>query len=122
MIEERDKGCRVPGCERKRWLHVHHVEHWEDGGTTDTANLIALCQHRHRLHHRGGLGIAGNADDVDGIVFTDHRGNELAGCGRPRPPGDRPLPAGNWSHPTGERLDPYYVYFNEPLRDPVTTW
>jgi len=31
-IEERDGGCRVPGCERTRWLHVHHVRHREDGG------------------------------------------------------------------------------------------
>lgn len=25
VIEERDRGCRVPGCDRSRWLHVHHV-------------------------------------------------------------------------------------------------
>ncbi|MGH9263943.1 MAG: DUF222 domain-containing protein [Acidimicrobiales bacterium] len=43
VIEERDRGCRVPGCDRSRWLHVHHITHWEDGGATDTANLIALC-------------------------------------------------------------------------------
>ncbi len=39
-IEERDGGCRVPGCDRDKWLHVHHVVHWEDGGTTDTTNLV----------------------------------------------------------------------------------
>ncbi|MDQ4131754.1 MAG: HNH endonuclease [Actinomycetota bacterium] len=49
-------GCRVPGCDRKRWLHVHHLRHWEDGGTTDTANLLALCQLHHRLHHRDDRG------------------------------------------------------------------
>ncbi len=43
IIEERDGACRVPGCERSRWLQVHHVIHWEDGGATDTANLVALC-------------------------------------------------------------------------------
>ncbi|MDQ6798093.1 MAG: HNH endonuclease, partial [Actinomycetota bacterium] len=42
-IEERDGGCRVPGCDRTRWLHVHHVVHWEDGGATDTSNLMSLC-------------------------------------------------------------------------------
>jgi len=23
-----------------KWLHVHHVVHWEDGGATDTSNLV----------------------------------------------------------------------------------
>lgn len=27
VIEERDRGCRVPGCERSRWLHIHHILH-----------------------------------------------------------------------------------------------
>ncbi|MDQ6726045.1 MAG: HNH endonuclease, partial [Actinomycetota bacterium] len=40
VIEDRDRGCRVPGCDRSRWLHVHHIEHWEDGGTSDTPNLL----------------------------------------------------------------------------------
>jgi hypothetical protein len=31
FIEQRDGGCRVPGCEQKRWLHIHHLVHWEDG-------------------------------------------------------------------------------------------
>jgi hypothetical protein len=25
VVEDRDRGCRVPGCERSRWLHVHHL-------------------------------------------------------------------------------------------------
>ncbi|HSH59229.1 MAG TPA: DUF222 domain-containing protein [Acidimicrobiales bacterium] len=53
-IEERDGACRVPGCERSRWLQVHHVTHWEDGGATDTANLVALCSLcgiPHKLHY-----------------------------------------------------------------------
>ena len=118
LIEDRDRGCRVPGCDRRRWLHVHHVAHWEDGGTTDTANLMALCQHHHRLHHRGGLGITGNADEPDGVVFTDARGRRLASCGRPVPPGDNPLAAGNYTHPSGEGLDPHSVYFNEARTSP----
>lgn len=50
-------------AERTRWLQVHHVTHWEDGGATDTANLLALCSKHHRLHHLGKLGITGDADD-----------------------------------------------------------
>jgi len=122
VVEDRDRGCRVPGCERKRWLHVHHVVHWEDNGPTDTANLLALCGAHHRLHHRGRLGITGDADRIDGIVFADHRGRVLASNGRPVPPGDPPLvaagrlgiPEGAWDHPLGERIDSRWVYFNEP--------
>jgi hypothetical protein len=119
VIEDRDGGCRVPGCDRRRWLHVHHIRHWQDGGGTDTANLVALCQFHHRLHHRGGLGISGDADDPDGVVFADERGRPLAACGRPVPPGDRPWPTGSWVHPTGERYDAAWVYFDEPEPSPA---
>ena len=43
IIEHRDGGCRVPGCDRVRWLHIHHLHHWMDGGRTDPDNLFALC-------------------------------------------------------------------------------
>jgi len=116
-IEERDGGCRVPGCARTRWLHVHHIRHWEDGGTTDTANLVALCGRHHRLHHRGQLGIEGDADRPDGIAFTDARGRPLAPSGTPTPP-TGPLPTGNWAHPTGERLDDRWIDFATPPATP----
>ncbi len=112
-VEDRDGGCRVPGCERARWLQIHHVVHWEDGGATDTANLVALCSTHHRLHHLGRLGIEGDADEPDGLVFTDRRGRRLTGCGRPAPPGQLGI-AGTWVPPSGERLDTRWVYFNEP--------
>ncbi len=112
-IEERDGGCRVPGCDHDKWLHVHHIHHWEDGGPTDTGNLIALCSRHHRLHHRGQLGISGNADEPDGITFTDVRGRPLASVGRPVPPTE-PATLGNWVHPTGEHLDDDCVVFSPP--------
>jgi len=94
---------------------VHHIVHWSDGGATDTPKLLALCQFHHRLHHRGRLGIAGDADEVDGVVFTDERGRRMAGCGRPTPPPpDQPLPGGNWVPPAREPLEPWAIYFNEP--------
>jgi hypothetical protein len=113
-VEDRDGGCRVPGCDRDRRLHVHHITHWQDGGATDTANLITLCAHHHRLHHRGRLGIEGDGDEPDGVVFTDENGRRLDACSHPTPPGDRPPPPGHWVPPPGERLDPWAVYFNEP--------
>jgi len=118
-IEERDGGCRVPGCERTRWLHVHHIVHWEDGGATDTANLLALCGRHHRLHHRGQLGISGDGNRPDGIAFTDARGRPLAPSGRPRPPTEPPQ-TGTWTHPTGERLDDRWIDFARPPDAPAT--
>ena len=59
MIERRDQGCVHPLCNRRRWLHIHHLQHWADGGLTIPANL-ALPVHappprapRRPLQHRG---------------------------------------------------------------------
>lgn len=118
VIQERDRGCRVPGCDRSRWLHVHHIVHWEDGGATDTSNLVSLCPAHHRLHHRGGLGITGDAEAPEALVVTDARGRRLTGSGRPAPPGRPVMVAarsrgldGTWVPPAGERLDPRWVEF-----------
>jgi hypothetical protein len=116
-VEQRDGGCRVPGCERRRWLQVHHIAHWEDGGRTDTPNLVALCSKHHRLHHRGLLGISGDADDPDGLSFVDSRGRRLTGSGRPAPPEALTLTA-TYTHLTGERLDPACVWFRPPPGTP----
>ena len=43
LVEHRDGGCRVPGCGRRRGLHVHHLVHHGDGGLTVPANLCCLC-------------------------------------------------------------------------------
>ncbi|MGI8984166.1 MAG: hypothetical protein ACR2HM_06485, partial [Acidimicrobiales bacterium] len=94
---------------------------WEDGGPSDTDNLMALCHRHHRLHHLGRLGIEGNADEPDGIRFSDERGRPLDATGRPVVPGrafttaarDLGIAAGAWSHPSGERFDPRWVHLNE---------
>jgi hypothetical protein len=122
VVEDRDRGCRVPGCDRQRWLHIHHVVHWEDGGPTDTSNLVAICPRHHRLHHLGQLGVAGDADRPDGLVFTDQRGQPLAGSGPPVPPtgplettaSDLGIRPAGWRHPTGERLDARWIILRDP--------
>ncbi len=112
----RDQGCRVPGCGATHHLEVHHIVHWEDGGSTDTWNLIALCPRHHRLHHRGKLGISGNADEADGIRFTRANGQPLEASGaRPKPPGaPPPPPQGIYEPPLGERLRLADVFFRNP--------
>lgn len=116
IVVLRDQGCRVPGCTATHHLEVHHIVHWEDGGPTDTWNLVALCPHHHRLHHRGELGISGNADDPDGLTFTRRNGQVLTSSGaRPKPPGAAPpTPAGAYEHPLGERVDMRWIHFRPP--------
>jgi hypothetical protein len=51
--------CQVPGCTMSRWVDVHHILHWEHGGTHDPHNLVTLCELHHSLHHDGVIRIAG---------------------------------------------------------------
>lgn len=57
-LNERDKGCRAPGCDRPpAWCDGHHVWHWIDGGETNLDNLVLLCRHHHSHVHKARLRI-----------------------------------------------------------------
>ncbi len=117
LIERRDHNiCRVPGCTSKLGLEVHHIIHWEHDGPTDTWNLTLICGHHHRMHHRGSLGITGNADQVDGIKFTNSHGRVIRQSGAaPNPPGEPPAPPPlPYEHPIGERLQLDMILFTPP--------
>ena len=125
LIERRDSGCcSVPGCTRTIGLDVHHITHWEHGGDTDTWNLLLVCSHHHRQHHRGRLGITGNADlprGVDGAVeFTDRTGRRILPSGATpiTPMGPIPPSAVRYEHPLGERLRPGSIHFAPPPSSP----
>ena len=49
------KRCRFPSCTRTRGLHAHHVRFWRDGGPTDLANLVLVCERHHTLVHEQGF-------------------------------------------------------------------
>jgi hypothetical protein len=53
-LQRRDRGCRFPGCENRRFVDAHHVDHWAQGGETTLHNLLLLCRHHHRAVHEGG--------------------------------------------------------------------
>jgi hypothetical protein len=55
------RRCRVPGCRRRGWLDVHHLEWISHGGRHLVSNLILLCRWHHVQHHDGKLLIAVNA-------------------------------------------------------------
>lgn len=73
LVLRRDHNmCQFPGCDSQRRLHIHHIEHWSNGGTTDLNNLIAICHQHHRTMHEGGWNITQN--DNDQIQFSDAKG------------------------------------------------
>lgn len=50
--------CAVPECGvRFDRCQIHHVDHWEQGGPTDLANMIPLCNKHHHAVHEGQLAV-----------------------------------------------------------------
>ena len=83
-LRRRDRGCRFPGCERRRFVDAHHVKHWADGGETSVDNLLLLCRRHHRAVHEGGYRVErGRGGD---LRFLGPWGGPLADVPRP-PPG-----------------------------------
>ena len=56
-LRKRDRGCRFPGCDHRRFVDAHHVKHWAKGGETTLENLVLLCRRHHRAVHEGGLSV-----------------------------------------------------------------
>ena len=49
----RDRGCRFPGCDRKKaWTDAHHITWWRRHGETKLDNLLLLCQRHHHMIHK----------------------------------------------------------------------
>ena len=77
-VRARDNNCcTFPGCNNRRFLHCHHVEHWSNGGDTSLDNLLLLCTKHHTLVHEGGFRIEKDFRDnwsffrPDGIAVPD---------------------------------------------------
>jgi hypothetical protein len=111
LVEDRDRGCVVPGCTQARWLEVHHLRHVEDGGETLPENLTVLCGRHHDDHHRGLLGITGDPTTRGGLVFTDRWGRDITRPPPTRPTGP-PTIAGGWVAPSGEPFDGRWFTWN----------
>jgi hypothetical protein len=73
------RRCRVPGCNRRRYVDVHHLVARADGGEHSRRNCITLCSTHHRLLHEGKLLITGNADAEP--VFLDAARQTVASFG-----------------------------------------
>jgi len=65
----RDRHCRYPGCRAPaRWCDVHHLVEWEEGGTTDLANLVLLCRRHHVAVHEGAKQLVRNHDGTCSVT------------------------------------------------------
>ena len=84
-LQARDRGCRFPGCENRRFVDAHHIRHWAKGGETGLDNLVLLCTRHHRFVHEAGYSLAALADG--NLEFRDPWGGLIAEVPRP-PPGD----------------------------------
>jgi hypothetical protein len=49
--------CVFPGCEARRFLTPHHVQHWVRTHATDEPNLVMVCWHHHLLVHEFGWSV-----------------------------------------------------------------
>ena len=53
-LEQRDKHCRFPVCNRDaRYADIDHTIPWEHGGRSVPENLAVLCRGHHTLKHHG---------------------------------------------------------------------
>jgi hypothetical protein len=113
-LRERDKHCRFPGCENRRWVDSHHIVHWARGGETSLENLVLLCRRHHRLVHEGAFSVARRPDGE--LVFRNPQGKRLVNSPKPAPGDHREVRRRNRTagleigaetilHGTGERMN-----------------
>jgi hypothetical protein len=107
LLTARDKGCRFPGCSNARYIDMHHIKHWANGGETRPSNLVSLCRFHHRAVHEGGFNV--EILDDGALRFINGRGEAvdhvLPGCSQPA--GDRArMPKGQFEDCwRGDRMD-----------------
>ena len=85
-LKRRDGGCRFPGCTCTRFVDVHHIRHWADGGETSMDNLVLLCRHHHRLVHEGGFHV--EKESGNQVRFENASGNVIPSNGETRSRGN----------------------------------
>ncbi len=91
-LDIRDGGCCFPGCDAPAsWCDAHHLNRWEDGGSTDLTNMLLLCRHHHGVVHRAGWSWLLDPDDGR-VRWITPNGTVLTSQRRRRPPDDTPLP------------------------------
>jgi hypothetical protein len=104
LLEARDKGCRFPGCCNARYIDMHHIKHWVNGGETRPSNLVSLCRFHHRAVHEGGFNV--EILDDGALRFVRPDGDPVVSVtpDEPGQAGDMPQATGQWRY-RGDRMD-----------------
>ncbi|MBE3200651.1 HNH endonuclease signature motif containing protein [Parafrankia sp. CH37] len=90
-VHARDHGtCQYPGCDHTRWLNIHHLTGWANGGHTDLDNLTLLCGTHHRHLHDEGIVLRRTPDGTTTALLPDGRTLTPA---PPVTPGEHPTTA-----------------------------
>jgi hypothetical protein len=71
-LQNRDRGCRFPGCGLPCG-QGHHIRHWAHGGPTTLSNLAMLCRHHHRAVHEEGFAVDRHPDGSLSFRWPDGR-------------------------------------------------
>ena len=82
--------CTFPGCEAKRFLNPHHIQHWAKKGPTELNNLVTVCSSHHTLIHRFGWNVA--LESGQPIWFKPLGRRYEPGPAPPEHPSDRSSP------------------------------
>ena len=102
---DRDRGCRFPGCPTTRFVEIHHLNPWADGGPTDEHNQASLCTIHHDAIDRGDYTITGDPTHPDGLTITNRYGLPIRppqpAETAPPPEGDPPIPTDTYHPPSG---------------------
>ena len=78
VLAHRDRRCRWPHCNQPALrTNSHHIEHWEDGGTTDPEVLAGLCRFHHLAHHNHGWGVTRGTDSSSPLRVLRPNGSPL---------------------------------------------
>lgn len=62
--------CAAPECTHSRFIEIHHIKEWADGGMTDLENLLPLCSACHSLVTDGYLETVKDGADIH-FVYLD---------------------------------------------------
>lgn len=117
FLTVRDATCRFPGCDKpSAATETDHTVEWQDGGTTDVANLALLCPEHHRLKSLGLWTVRqiGADTEVLGIRSPADRPAPPPRARAPSqtsPPGCEPPGTLEWTAPSGRR------YITHPYRE-----
>ncbi len=86
FVIARDRTCRMISCNRRAdRSELDHITAWEDGGTTNPANLHPLCPRHHHAKHQAGWHVQRD-DDTGATEWTSPTGRRYQ-----KPPDPYPI-------------------------------